>query len=57
MKTEHGYALGNLATAIMAPIVAITFFELKEENTHWFIYPIALAPSRLAFALLVGEWW
>ena len=47
MKSEHGYALGNLAIAILASALVIVFVELKEENTHWIIYPFALAPTLL----------
>lgn len=47
MKTEHGYALGNLAAAIIASVLVIVFFELKEEDSHWIIYPFALAPTLI----------
>ena len=55
MKNEHGYALGNLAIAIIASILVVVFFELEEENSPWVIYPFALAPSLFCAIFILAK--
>ncbi|MEM1222375.1 MAG: hypothetical protein AAGH40_06390 [Verrucomicrobiota bacterium] len=55
MTTEHGYALDKPAITLATAICVIIFFELTEENTHWLVYAVALAPTLLGAIFMVAK--
>jgi hypothetical protein len=42
MKTEHGYSLQGITTALIAGVVVIILTAIERGSLHWWFYPFAI---------------